>query len=185
MKIIGKVEDITIRTVTTKFGTKPTYTLLVGGVGYQAGFTKPRCSIGDVVEFDSVNSKYGEEIVKGSLSVSTGIPTPPTTTASAPVTESHAKVSDVARPRDRFEGRRFPIDALAAERSIIRQNALTQARELVCAYSPVNEDVTEEPALMAKADLVIRVAKKFEAYSSGDLDMAEVKAEVLASKAAA
>lgn len=62
----------------------------------------------------------------------------------------------------------FPIGVRDGQRSIIRQNALTNARELV-----TNVQDPDEP-LDNVTDEIIRVARKFEAYTTGDMDMEEV-----------
>ena len=61
--------------------------------------------------------------------------------------------------------RTFPVAPLAPERTINRQNALTNA---VAYYK--DDDVTPE--------LIIEVARKFEAYTTGDLDLEEAKREM-------
>ena len=59
----------------------------------------------------------------------------------------------------------FPIPLDDGQRSIIRQNALTNARELVCKTlkdgSKIDTKVT---------DTIIGIAKEFEAYTAGDIE---------------
>ncbi len=66
-------------------------------------------------------------------------------------------------------GRVFPVPALSPERSIIRQNSLNHASRVVCEIATQSEALynTFEEA----ADRVIAIARMFEAYSCGDLDM--------------
>lgn len=59
----------------------------------------------------------------------------------------------------------FPIDPLDGQRSIIRQNALTNARELwAAAYVDRDENID------LVIDSIIYAARRFEAYTAGDLD---------------
>lgn len=60
--------------------------------------------------------------------------------------------------------RTFPVGPLAPERTINRQNALTNA---VSVSNVLFDEVT--------AEKIIEVARKFEAYTTGDLDLEEAK----------
>lgn len=64
----------------------------------------------------------------------------------------------------KWAGRQFPVGPLDPERSIIRQNSLTQANSMLGWIASLPTDADE------LADVVIEVARKFEAYSAGDLD---------------
>ena len=64
--------------------------------------------------------------------------------------------------------RTFPVAPLAPERTINRQNALTNA---VAYYTHFDDDVPTP-------ENVIEVARKFEAYTTGDLDLEEAKREM-------
>jgi len=58
----------------------------------------------------------------------------------------------------------FPIGLEDGQRSIIRQNALTNARELYChAAWPMEAE-------SSMTDEIIRVAREFEAYTTGDIE---------------
>jgi hypothetical protein len=63
----------------------------------------------------------------------------------------------------------FPIPALHGDRAIVRQNSVTNAVKLIT--DSVHS--TDEADWDDLADMVIRIARKFEAYSCGDLDMAQ------------
>ena len=73
----------------------------------------------------------------------------------------------------------FPIPALHGDRAIVRQNSVTNAVKLIT--DSVHS--TDEADWDELADMVIAIARKFEAYSCGDLDMeqaiamAETKAD--------
>ncbi len=63
----------------------------------------------------------------------------------------------------------FPVHPLAYERALDRRNALTNAVAYAAGYKG-DHDVTPE--------LIIEVARKFEAYTTGDLDLEEAKREM-------
>ena len=67
-------------------------------------------------------------------------------------------------------GRSFPVEPLAPERTINRQNALTAAAKL---FGQHGIDNTDLPALV---DDIIQVARNFEAYTTGDMDREEAEA---------
>ena len=59
----------------------------------------------------------------------------------------------------------FPIGVGDGQRSIIRQNALTNARELV-----LSESTLDDLNLEDKVETIIKVARKFESYAAGDIE---------------
>ena len=160
----GVVTDITAIHRTTKFGVKPVYNLNIDGAQYSNGFNKPPCNVGDTVEFEFTSGKYGNEIQKGSLMAKgSGTSTPgsaPTPTAAAPA----RTYGPPTKP--------FPIPALHGDRAIVRQNALTNARELFTQCCLDDTLLVEGVAEILKhADAVIAIARRFEAYSCGDMDL--------------
>lgn len=105
-------------------------------------------NVGDVITFDSgPTGKYLQKVKKTGGGAPTGATSPP------------------AAPQKAVQGRTFPVGALAPERTINRQNALTNAVAYV-SNSSMEEATPEE---------VIEVAKMFEAYTTGDLDAVEAK----------
>ena len=70
-----------------------------------------------------------------------------------------------------FNRGKFPIDPLDGQRSIIRQNAVSQARELFLAITP--ESKLTKMDKTAVVDEVLSLARMVEAYTSGDLDLQE------------
>lgn len=152
--ISGNVEAMGTKEVKTRFGMKPTYSIKVDGEWYKCGFKKPRCGKGDNVTFTFTEGTYGKE-VDGEVSSSGG-----GVEARAPSTPAVAS--------GRHGG--FPIGPLDGQRSIIRQNCQTNARELYMHFNP-------EPAMPISAivDEIILLARKFEAYSCGDLDATRAK----------
>lgn len=84
-----------------------------------------------------------------------------------------ATPSLMAKPTGSTFGRSFPVAALAPERSIIRQNSLGHAVNVVMMIAGSNSTSTSEVA-----EQVIEVARMFEAYSAGDLDVEIADKEV-------
>jgi hypothetical protein len=160
----GAVQEVSTRDVSTKFGVKPTYSFKIDNQWVKTGFKNPRVDVGDMISVDVVDGKYGLEgsnvkvtgkAVSGLAIVSGAKPS-----VSVPVvTSSYGKV--------------FPIPALHGDRSIVRQNALARAADLVAASSGGKAFSMDEDAVTR----IIALARKFEAYTAGDLDMEEAVAE--------
>ena len=156
MKLI--VEQVSEKDVTTRFGAKKTYSFKGSdGQWYSNGFTRPVYVAGDEVEFDFTSSTYGNQVTKGTIrTVGKG---------SAPVAGSSAPAAPyAAKPYNR--NGTFPIEATDGQRSILRQNALTNARELFTCPSAKGVIVDFDNA----AKEIVKLARHFEAYTAGDLD---------------
>lgn len=153
-EVTGVVESIGTKEVKTRFGMKPTFSMKVDGEWYKLGFTKPKCDKGDEVTFSYTEGTYGREVDAKAISVGAGgVKGAPTPAA--------------ARPAPSYGGKGvFPIPALDGQRAIVRQNALTNAREAVVAAFGGGVFVPDA----ALADNIISLARKFEAYACGDLD---------------
>lgn len=116
---------------------------------------------GSTVRFTSVKSKDGQyNNIKGSVTVvGGGAATPAAGEGSAP--RSAAPAASYGR-----SSIAFPLPPLDGQRVIVRQNALGHATKLVVeAGYHSGEDSN------ASADLIIELARKFEAYVAGDLDL--------------
>lgn len=163
------VQTISSKAVTTKFGPKPTFSIKgTDGQWYKCGFTKPKCVEGDTIEVNVKETDYGTEIVDPkNITVVGGSP------ISVP-TPSAAR-SGGSSGRSGYD-RVFPVPALSPERAIIRQNALTNARELYVGTLTGKKEVALDDA----ARHIIDIARIFEAYSTGDIDKAEAMAEMTA-----
>jgi hypothetical protein len=151
------VENITQKEVNTKFGPKPAFSIMANGERYSYGFKKPTFKIGDTVDFQFTENTYGKNVDLNSvklLAKGEGAPAPtaPVVGASKPSYGPPAKV--------------FPIPLLHGDRAIVRQNSITNAVKLVCDIP--DPDFTIE----GRAEKAIEIARMFEAYSCGDLDMA-------------
>ena len=160
------IENITTKEVTTKFGPKPAYTIIANGERFGYGFKKPMFAIGDEIDFQFTENTYGKNVDLTSVQMlkkGTGAPTPSASSAS-PAKAPYSPPSKV-----------FPIPLLHGDRAIVRQNSITNATKAVSDFLDSNEDVE---TVQAYADLIIEVARKFEAYSCGDLDAQAAEAMV-------
>jgi len=163
----GVVESITTKDVTTRFGVKPTYSLKVDGNWVKHGFKKPPCNVGDTIAFDGETGTYGVE-AKGITVTATGVP------GAAPVASvTSIKPASSGGGGGSYSAKVFPIPALHGDRSIVRQNALARATELyIGARGSKPFDLDD-----STSTLIIRMARQFEAYTAGDLDLAAAKKE--------
>lgn len=168
----GMVEAISTKDVSTKFGVKPTFSFKVGGNWIKSGFKNPGVAVGDNVEFDGVTGTYGVEtkavtILKQHIFSREVAVVPSPTSTSAPV------VATTKATYSSYKEKVFPIPPLHGDRAIVRQNALARASDLYIAARGGKPFELEISTL----DLVISFARKFEAYTAGDLDMAEAMKE--------
>lgn len=121
-------------------------------------------AVGDNVEFVyTETTKEGTTYrnIKGSVKVKGSAPAPAAGGGEAPArTPAYSK-----------GGRSFPVGPLDPERSIIRQNALTQANTLFRTLT--GEKGASGLSTTAAAQGLIDIARIFESYSAGDMDAAE------------
>jgi hypothetical protein len=166
------VEQVGSKDRTTRFGVKKVYSFKAGGTWYDCGFKNPNVVAGQAIQFEFEVDQYGNKVDVASI----GMPVPgaaaPTPAAAAPT-----PISKGAAPVNSSYGTRvFPIPALDASRAINRQNALTNARELIeCFVHP--GDGTPDWNIEFAVQRIIETARMFEAYTCGDLDMQEVEEE--------
>jgi hypothetical protein len=176
MKCVGVVEQIGSKNVTTKFGVKPTYSFKVGGEWFKTGFKNPVVAVGDSISFEYTPGKYGNDVELESLVVGTSVAALSlTTTSHAPATAIYAPTPMHAPVNSGVKSYRngtFPIDPLDGQRSIIRQNALTNARELVQQTIKPGGVLTDVDATVVS---ILNIARKFEAYTSGDIEAEAAK----------
>lgn len=165
----GIVEAVSTKDVNTKFGLKPTFSMKVNGNWVKCGFKTHGASVGDEVEFDGNTGTYGME-TKAVNVIRRGVGGP----AMAGVTSSTATVAPAKTyGGGGFKEKVFPIPALHGDRAIVRQNALARATDIFIAARGGKPFELDESTFT----LVIGFARKFEAYTAGDLDMAEAVAE--------
>ena len=159
----GIVEAVSTKDVTTKFGTKPTYSIKINGGWVKCGFKNHNANVGDEVEFDGNTGTYGVE-TKAVTVLRRGTGVAPAVTSSTP-----AAVAPQAKTFGGYKDKVFPIPALHGDRAIVRQNALARATDIYIAARGGKPFELEAENL----DFVIRLARKFEAYTAGDIDMME------------
>lgn len=147
------------KSVKTKFGMKPTYSFQSAeGEWFNLGFSKPTFGVGDEIEFDYTPDAYGNKVDDKSINVlKSGAGTP------APTTREVSKMS--APTSGGFKQRTFPVGPMDADRAIIRQNAVTNANSFLSYNGKGGKHgYTVED--------LIETARKIEAYTTGDLDVA-------------
>jgi hypothetical protein len=161
------IENITTKEVTTKFGPKPAYTIVANGERFSYGFKKPVFTIGDEVDFQYTENTYGKNVDMTSVQMikkGTGVLVAPIISTAIPGKAPYSPHSKV-----------FPIPLLHGDRAIVRQNSITNATKAVCDYLDSNDAIDD---VQQYADLIIEIARKFEAYSCGDLDAQAAEAMV-------
>tara|TARA_R110000868_G_C10673614_1_gene746849 strand:- start:314 stop:820 length:507 start_codon:yes stop_codon:yes gene_type:complete len=152
------IENIIQKEVNTKFGPKPAYTVISDGERYGYGFKKPTFSIGDEVDFQFTENTYGKNVDLNSVQL-----LKKSTSTSPPITTTTAVSKGSYTPATKV----FPIPALHGDRAIVRQNSITNATKVIMDMFTTDSDLVSEDL----ANEIIRIAKMFEAYSCGDLDM--------------
>lgn len=155
--ITGVVEQVGKKERTTRYGSKTAFSLKVGGQWYNCGFTNPRVTDGTEVSFSYAEGAYGKDIDMASLAHESkaAVPARPagvSAPSKAPATGGYGNKGV------------FPIPALDGQRAIVRQNSLTNAVNLL------KDHIDPKMADTDVADHVIAMARRFEAYSCGDLD---------------
>jgi hypothetical protein len=171
------IESITTKTVTTKYGPKPAYSIKAGGEWFNYGFKKPTFNEGDEVDFKYSETSYGKEVDGSSVRlISKGEGKVAGPSSTAPVAPS--------KPFYGPSPKVFPIPPLHGDRAIVRQNSITNATKLVMDSIGVAGAGSVTPAATfneidfeSMAQKVIDIARMFEAYSCGDLDLAEAMKE--------
>ena len=160
----GMVEQISQKDVSTKFGVKPTFSMKVDGSWVKCGFKNPKANVGDEVQFDGESGAYGME-AKNVVVTAKGAGAPPVVAGSVPVKATYS---------GGYKDKVFPVPPLHGDRSIIRQNSLARSSELFVACHGGKAYTMDDTT----CDLVIRFARKFEAYSAGDLDLEAAKSDI-------
>lgn len=158
--VTGIVERVVEKTVNTKFGPKPVFDLYVNGTKYSWGWKRPSTAgvtDGANIKFNFEADKYGMKIVEGSVEVLAA------GDGSAPV-KKLAAVGGGSAPITGNRDAGFPVPVTSDKISILRQNALTNARELVQAYPSVFGVDKKPDEMVAK---ILQIASKFSDYTSG------------------
>lgn len=156
----GLIESIEPREVNTKWGPKQTVTFTIGGQTYSGGFKKwNNVNIGDEVFVTYELTPQGYRNIKGLTVVQAG--------SGGPVPTSPPPKSNYGGGA---KGRSFPVEPLAPERTINRQNALTASANIHGMIVRVTGDLD-----LVSKESVVGMARYFEAYTTGDLDLEEAK----------
>ena len=155
--IKGTVEKIYVNDRNVKGSIKQAMNFKINGDNYSGGFKKWVVNEGDEVEVTyEVNAKGYNNITKMDI-VGTG-----------GLVSGHAPR---AAPTPRG-GRSFPVEPLAPERTINRQNALTAAvATYVGLYGPM--EAGSEADYDVVTSEVVGIARAYEAYTTGDTDREE------------
>lgn len=167
----GVVQGVYSKDVTTRFGNKKVWDIkLDDGQYYKNGFKKPIADVGDSVSIEYTVDKYGNEI--------TSLIRSNTSSGAAPSLNDGGSTKPTPSPNQYSSNRGnkpFPVPSDHGDRSIIRQNSLTNARELVVAQClKVGTIPSSSMPLDSLVDLIIATAYKFEEYSSGDREVKAV-----------
>jgi len=156
----------------TGLGKYGTYGLLVNGKWHNSKF-EIKCNKGDEVQFEDGDKNYVNKLKV----VSSG--------GGASVAGSGSGTSAPVRATGARGG--FPIGPLDGQRSIIRQNAVTNANNMLATALQHNELIAKKfakvPNVATVAESLIEAAKMIEAYTTGDADTAEAEAKVKDAKA--
>lgn len=160
---VGTVTAFESEKKTSKQGKPFTVHLVVldNGDKFEAGYKRPdSVRIGDIAVIDW-EVKYGAKAI---VSIRRGAPSDVAQAAQAP---AQAPQQSAAPARGSF-GKTFPVPADHPDRSIIRQNSLNHATQAVASLVAAKAlKVADEEEF---ATLTIKVARLYEAYSSGAED---------------
>ena len=155
--ITGVVSAMSSKEVNTKWGMKPTYSFQVDGTWFKTGFKKGKMNKGDNIQFSYTEGAYGNDVDVGSITVvGADAPTSPAPAAQRAPSPTYGSKGV------------FPIPPLDGQRAIVRQNALTNARELY--VNCPNTTGVSISYLEDAAYEIIKIARVFESYACGDLD---------------
>lgn len=145
------------------FDTKPVsggkftvHYVIVNGERVSVGFSKPTVNVGDEVTIP-YEIKYGEkQMPKGAKIRQGSVPASSFTTPSAGRSSGGGGSTG---------GRQFPVPPTSSERTIVRQNSVSNAARIISAL------IGEGGVAPGKeAQAVIDLAREFEEYSCGDLE---------------
>lgn len=197
MPVVGTITGFDSETI-TKPGKKPftVHKVSVDGVWYECGYKKPSgVGIGSLVQFEA-EKKFGKMAVIGEV-MTAAAGTPPSLPISARrfVALSggggYSRGDSTPPQRDEFGVLRssrgdavkeFPVPVMHPDRSIVRQNALAHATNLVIAFRAGSEkvDLSDSEAWDAITDRVIAVAYDLERYATGAIEREAAAAGTLA-----
>lgn len=153
---IGVITDILADKRVSRTSGKPytAYVVTIDGTPYEFGFKAPAFNKGDTVSFETERKFGKQQIMEGTLgkAAAGAASSPPKTGASGGGGWGGKGV--------------FPVPKNDGQRSIIRQNAVTNARAIVADCGGLLEGESVEQY----AARVIATAELIEQYTTGDLD---------------
>ncbi len=178
--IKGVVDNVSTKTVTTRFGDKQVHHAKVDGIEFSTGF-KQMVQQGEVINLP-VAWMYGNwQYVETQDTIRDGLPqvTLAETQANAPA----ASAGSDGGGRKKGYGK-FPVDPLDGQMSIIRQNSMNRAVEILenmmTATTPLFRPVDEEAYLKKLVEVALTITD----FNSGQ-DIMQLKAAQAANLAAA
>lgn len=161
MAVSGNITNINSENKMSKAG-KPfkVYSIEVNGAWYEAGFKAPG-NVGDFVTFDYSLSYGKNKITDGTLSKGSGA-----SVGAAPFKAPGA----TSGPTSSGSGKTFPVPKNHPDRSIMRQNAVNRAVEVLTAGGCFDALDPSDENLDRVAAQVIGLAMRFEVYYSGETE---------------
>jgi hypothetical protein len=141
---------------------------------WYGAFAKSQLSsagVGDTIAFTYVSvEKEGTTFhnIKGNVTLKEGAGGGAATPAAGEPSAPRAAAPAASYGRSSIS---FPLAPLDGQRVIVRQNALGHATKLIVDAYPKDPDAD----VSVLADTIISIARKFESYVAGDLDMEEAK----------
>jgi len=147
----------------TGLGKYGTYGILVAGNWYNSKF-EIKCNKGDTVEFDNGDKKY---VNKLKVVGSGGVASP---------AGGDTGTTGTSKPYAPRGG--FPIGPLDGQRSIIRQNAVTNANNLIANLLTAGDKDAADALKTGGSEFLIAVAQCIEDYTTGDMDTKEAESKV-------
>ena len=164
----GVIEAKEPRKVNTQWGPKDTVSFVIGGETYSGGFKKwDNVNVGDEVLVTFQTTPQGYRNIKGLTVVAAGDGAPVPQVNTAP----KSGYGGGGRYRQNGTEGGFPLHPLSYERALDRRNAVAVAAGLYGKIFEGCNDIT----ILSKEDIV-GLARYFEAYTTGDIDLAEAKA---------
>lgn len=185
MPVVGTITGFDSETI-TKPGKKPftVHKVSVDGVWYECGYKKPSgVGLGSLVQFEA-EKKFGKmAAVTEIMPAPNGTPPsqPAAPAASRPAGGGYSRGDSTPPQRDEAGVLRssrgdavkeFPVPVMHPDRSIVRQNALAHATNLVIAFRAGSEKVflDSQEDWDAITDRVIAVAYDLERYATGAIE---------------
>lgn len=161
-----RVEATAVKPVSTKRGMSDTFSFKCDdGQWYNTGFENPSVNKGDEVDFEFESTKYGNKVKIETIKIKGTSAGGASTVTTTPY---RAKPVGSYTPREKV----FPVPLTHGDRAIIRQNSVSNAVKVVEVTGFVGKDVNDT------VDIIIKIARRLEAYSAGDLERMGVDADI-------